>query len=186
LTTLRETAERLGRLRGLELRLFEVMGSWVPSTPEPEAKAALAEQCYHHAWHAQIWADRFPQGYGHDLDEATAAGAARLGPWVDEVADVEDTVPRLAVLYRVVVPRLAVAYRSWADKANPVVDGPLVRWLQFASADETADWQHGEHLLQDLLVSPLAVERATAAQLRLEMSLVAHGGLFSGRRGAER
>ena len=94
MTSIEDVASRLGRLRFVELRLFEVMGGWVGSTPEPQVKALLAEQCYHHAWHADLWADRFPQGYGHDVAVATAAGGAHVGGWLDELAALEGTVRR--------------------------------------------------------------------------------------------
>lgn len=186
MTGLAELAARLGRLRHVELRLFEVVGGWVASTPEPRAKALLAEQCYHHAWHAQLWAERFPQGYGHDLEQATEAGAGDLGPWLDELEGLEGTVARLAGLHRVVLPRLAATYGAWLETADPVTDGPLLRWLQFASTDVVADWQRGEHLLHDLLVSQDSVDAAAAGQLRVESSVVAHGGLLRHRPRPER
>ena len=43
----------------------------------------------------------------------------------------------------------------------------------------------GEQMLQELLVSPGTVERAAAAQVRMEASLVTHGGFFAGLRGVE-
>ena len=186
MTSLADLAARLGRLRYVELRLFEVMGDWVASTPEPPAKLLLAEQCYHHAWHAQLWAERFPQGYGHDVEEAAAAGADELDAWLDELAGLQGTVARLAGLHRVVIPRLAVTYRGWLEGADRVADGPLLRWLQFASADETADWQRGEQLLQYLLVNQESVDAAVAAQVRVESSVVAHGGLWGRRPSPER
>jgi len=185
-TSLADLAARLGRLRCVELRLFEVMGNWVASTPEPPAKLLLAEQCYHHAWHAQLWVEHFPQGYGHDVAQATAAGADQVSGWLDELAGLERTVARLAGLHRVVVPRLAVAYRRWLEEADLVADGPLLRWLQFASADETADWQRGEQLLQHLLVNQESVDAAAAAQVRVESVMVAHGGLWGHRPSSER
>ena len=154
MTSIEDLASRLGRLRFVELRLFEVMGGWVGSTPEPQVKALLAEQCYHHAWHADLWADRFPQGYGHDLAAATAAGGAHVGGWLDELAALEGTVARLAGLYRVVLPRLALGYRRWRSEADRVSDGPLLRWLELVSTDETADWQQGERLLQHAAGQP--------------------------------
>ena len=190
MTSIEDLASRLGRLRFVELRLFEVMGGWVGSTPEPQVKALLAEQCYHHAWHADLWADRFPQGYGHDLAAATAAGGAHVGGWLDDLAALEGTVARLAGLYRVVLPRLALGYRRWRSEADRVSDGPLLRWLELVSTDETADWQQGERLLQHLLVSPDSVEQAAAAQARIEAavvtSLAAHGDLLDARPSAER
>ena len=181
MTTLAETARRLGRLRWVELRLFEVLGGWVASTPEPAVKAMLAAQSYHHAWHGRLWAERFPSGYGADLEEATSSDGTGLAAWMDGLSALEGSVARLAGAYRVVLPRLVVAYRRWRDEADPVADGPLVRWLGFALADELDDWQAGVVALQQLLATSEAVELATRIQGELEASLIVGGWSFDGR-----
>jgi hypothetical protein len=181
-TNLAETARRLGRLRWIELRLFEVLGGWVASTPEHEVKAMLAAQSYRHAWHGQVWAERFPAGYGHDLDQATAAaGEAGLGGWMAQVAALEGSVARLTALYRVVLPRLVVGYRRWQQEADPVADGPLLRWLGFVLVDEVDDWQAGTTALHRLLVTVDDVRSSSDLQGQLEAALVAGGWSLDGR-----
>jgi hypothetical protein len=181
-TSLAETARRLGRLRWVELRLFEVVGGWVASTPEAEVKAMLATQSYHFAWHGRVWAERFPAGYGHDLEEATTAGDdGGLAAWMDQLAALEDSPARLTGLYRVVLPRLVVAYRRWREEADPVADGPLLRWLGFVLADEVDDWQVGAAALQRLLVTTDATHRSSHLQGQLEAAMVAGGWSFDGR-----
>jgi hypothetical protein len=186
-TSLAETARRLGRLRWVELRLFEIVGGWVASTPEPEVKALLAAQSYHHAWHGRVWAERFPAGYGLDLEEATSPGPGHVGDglagWLSEVAVLDGSVARLTGLYRVVLGRLVVGYRYWREEADPVADGPLLRWLGFVLADEVEDWQAGTAALQRLLVTADAVRLSSAIQGQLEASLVAGGWSFDGRSG---
>jgi hypothetical protein len=177
--TLGETAARLGRLRWLELRVYEVMGGWVASTREPEAKVLLAEQCYHHAWHADVWGERFPSGYGLELDEATGPGGPALAGALDRIAALASTADRLTALYQVVLPRKIVAYREWRERANPVSDAALVRWLQLVLSDEVEDWQRGEVLLQRLLASTASVERAARVRSEVERSVAEGGGFLA-------
>jgi hypothetical protein len=178
--TLQDTAAWLGRSRWIETRLYEVMGGWVPSTANPEVKALLAAQCYHHAWHAEVWEGLFPTGYGMDLDEATSATSPELVSLFHHLAGCVEPEARLAALYRAVLPRKIAAYRTWRSRANPVTDGALVRWLQLVLVDEVDDWQAGEFALQQVLMSPEAVKRATSAQSEVETSLIVGGGLYAG------
>jgi len=184
-TSLAETARRLGRLRWVELRLFEVVGGWVSSTREADVQAMLATQSYHFAWHGRVWAERFPAGYGHDLELATSPGPSEvddgLAGWMTRVAALEGSVARLTGLHRVVLPRLVVAYRRWREEADPVSDGPLLRWLGFVLADEVDDWQVGAAALQRLLVTPDSARLSSDLQGQLEVALVAGGWSFDGR-----
>ena len=45
--TLEDSARRIGHHAWVEQRLFETLGTWVPTTPEPEAKALVADQSLH-------------------------------------------------------------------------------------------------------------------------------------------
>jgi hypothetical protein len=52
--------------------------------------------------------------------------------------------------------------------------------LQLVLVDEVDDWQAGEFALQQVLMSPEAVKRATSAQSEVETSLIVGGGLYAG------
>jgi hypothetical protein len=69
--SLESTATRLGGFRWVDLRLFEVVGGWVPDVPEPAVKRWLAGAARHHAWRADQWADRFPAVRSFDLATLT-------------------------------------------------------------------------------------------------------------------
>ena len=150
--TLAELAAWLGHARYLERRCFELQGGWVADTPEPAVKATLAEQCYHHAWHAEVWEARFPAGYGHDLDVATVPASDGLADALAALADAPGTLERLLGFHRVLQPRKIAAYDHLRADANPVSDGPVLRWLDLVVADEVADWRRGEAAVQQLLL----------------------------------
>ena len=58
--TLEASARRIGRHAWVEQNLFETVGGWVTSAPEPAAKAVLAAQSLHHAWRAEQWYGLLP------------------------------------------------------------------------------------------------------------------------------
>ena len=56
--TIEESARMVGAWAWAESHLYEVVGSWVPSTAWPGAKVWLASASQHHAWRAQVWYER--------------------------------------------------------------------------------------------------------------------------------
>ncbi len=145
-----DAARVIGGYVWLEERLFEILGGWVPSVGEPEVKLHLAADSLQHAWHASFWRERLPA-----LREMEAeAFVAPVGPGVEALvaalqsAASPTTIEKLAGVYRVVLPRQVAAYQSHLDQASPVTDGPTIRALHLVLADELADWQAGEVLVQ--------------------------------------
>lgn len=169
----------VGRYLRVEEGLFAVLGGCLPAVAGAEAKMMLSAHGYHHAWHAELWQQRRPEAAveggepeppgGHPLEALGAALAASGAPG--------STLEVLVGTYRVVVPRLITAYRRHLDQATPLSDGPVIRALRLVLADEVADWQEGEGMLQGLLGTTEQVERAAAYQARLESLLVPAGGV---------
>lgn len=171
--TLHEAAVILGSHRWIEMRTFEILGSWVPTLPELDIKLAVAAQSYHHAWHAELWEDRLPVLAGIDPDELTAPATPGLEMLVTALADVTlPTIDKLVGMYRVLLPRKISAYRAHRARTSAVADGAVIRALDLALRDEVADWQEGEGFLQSLLASPSEVKRAAGRQAELESMLI--------------
>lgn len=180
-TSLEESARLAGTHVWLERRLFEILGGWVAATPEPEAKLLLDRHSHHHAWRARQWSERLPVLADVDRDALAATPDAVLGPAVAILAAMPAARPtspaaltaaRLAGVYRFALPRLWASYHRHRSVAGPTGDGSALRTLGIVSADVTADWQEGEALLQNLLVSPEVVAAAAAAVEELEASLL--------------
>ena len=162
---------------GRSRRLFEIMGGWVVSTEEVEAKLLFDRHSQHQAWRAEQWWDRLPGARGcgpgccsryRRLLRPQLAAAA--------LAALDSTVARLAGAYRVVHPRLFAAYHRHRLKADPASDGSAIRTLDLLAPDVAADWREGEVLLQLLLTDDNAVQTAAAAVAQLERILVAAEG----------
>lgn len=175
--TLTETAALLGRLRYIELLGFELLGSWVPITSHINAKNLLAEQCQHHAWHAELLGDRFPGAYVFDLERSVQLAEQALSGVAAALSGASTTIARLAGWYRVVVPAKIAVYHRWLTVANPVAESPVQRSLRLVLHDESADWQAGETLLRDLVGSSGDLQEAFAQQIRVETALLDCGNL---------
>jgi len=174
---LQATARRAGAAIWLDERLFEILGGWVASVPEPEAKVLVATQSAHHGWHAGLWAERLPSL--HDVDPASWVGPAPGAEAVlNRLAAADGTIERLVGVHRVVLPRLVAAHAEHLDACSPVADGPTMRTLRLVLQDEGEDQRAGERLLQRLLRSQGDVERAAAHQALIESLLVEGGPLL--------
>jgi len=175
--TLEESAALAGAYRWAEDRLFRLTGTWAADPGPPAVGVHLDEVSGHHAWHAQLWADRLPVLDWFDQDAATGPLGPTAGPVLDALAALPaDPVARLAGLYRVVVPRLLVGYDRHLRLAAPATDGPAVRALQLVRRDHADSWRTGEALLQGLVAGPTEASTAAAAQRDLEAVLADRGG----------
>ena len=158
-TTLGEAALLAGSHRWVEVRLFEILGGWVASTAEVDAKLLFDRHSQHHAWRADQWWDRLPLLAEVDRDALVLAPSAAVADAVEALAAVADArsevagaVARLAGVYRVALPRLAGAYQRHRSQANPASDSAAIRTLDLLLPDVAADWREGEILLQKFLV----------------------------------
>ncbi len=174
--TLAHAAERFGAYRWVERRLFELTGAWAAQAAPPDARIHLDVVSGQHGWHAELWADRLPALDGADHDALTRPAGPILRPLLDELARQQDTVARLAGLYRVVVPRLIVTYDRHLRRATAAADAPAVRALRLVRRDEVEAWQAGEALVEQLLVRPEDAAAAAGVQARLEATAVAAWG----------
>lgn len=172
-------ADLLGVRIWTERRLFELLGSWVTTTVEPAAKLHLAEASRRHGWHAQVWFDRMPQLSSLDPEARVVAGDERLAELFD-VFDVDaDSVPadaltavRLDGVVRVLLPRLVVAYRTTLDGLGAAADASVARWSRLLLVDDLDEWERGEALLQELILTPAQLDAVTAQRRRAEALLL--------------
>ena len=172
-TGLEESARLAGSHIWMERRLFEILGGWVTTTAEPEAKLLLDRHSHHCAWRAGQWMDRLPVLADMDRDALAATPDPVLGPAIAVLGPTTAaTAARLAGVYRFALPRLWSAYDRHRAVADPVADGSTLRTLAMVVADVTADWQEGEALLQNLLVSREAVAAAASMVEELEATLL--------------
>jgi hypothetical protein len=135
--TLEASARRIGHHAWIEQSLFATLGAWVPSTPEPAAKALLAELSLHHAWRAQLWDGLLPSVphlAADDLVVSPTGDAAFPAPPAGG-----STAERLAWLCDLELPALLDRYADHLARTTPVTDGPTIRVLGLVTADVRRD-----------------------------------------------
>jgi hypothetical protein len=137
--TIDESARRLGVIVWWERRLFEILGGWVASTPEPAVKLALARQSRHHAAHAAAVEAVLPETRDHDPAALVAAADSDASALVEPLAASTTTEARLDALVDDLLPRQVAACEGFLAAASSVRDGPAIRALIFVLAEERAE-----------------------------------------------
>ena len=137
--TIDESARRLGHIVWAERRLFELLGGWVTSTPEPPVKLALARRSRHHAAHAATLDVVLPDTRDHDPRALVAAPDPEEPARFAELAARTGTGARLAALVDDLLPQRLEACEAFLAGASAVRDGPAVRALILVLAEERAE-----------------------------------------------
>jgi hypothetical protein len=132
-----ELAGIAARAIAIELVVFEAFGRWISTTSRASAKPALAAASRRHAWHAELWRERFPVLPDADVDRAVAAERSTLSQLIDALA-MFDALPsgpgRLAVT-DYVTTELGRVYRTALAANDPLLDAPTARVLTLILAD---------------------------------------------------
>jgi hypothetical protein len=172
----------------MEMRMFQILGGWVPTIPEADVKLRMRARSFQHAWHAELWESAIPVVPGSDTDEATAPAHPAVAAMVDAVAEpvgAEQTIEKLVGFFRLLLPRMVATYTAHLHAADPVAEGPVMRTLELVVGDAMDGWREGELLLQGLLRTPADAERAAAHHARLE-AMALQGGSADGGHGGGR
>ena len=169
--TLHQTAALVGGYRWMESRLFEVVGGWVQTTAQLDAKLLFGRQSRHFAAHAELWLDRLPTLNEMTPTNLTVPPTDEVAAFFDRLALLEGTgadsaVRRLVALHRVVLPQMIAAYRDHLDRCSAVADAAVMRSLGLVLADAVADRDEAEQLLS-ALIDQSTVELAESTQREL-------------------
>jgi len=178
-----ESARRAGARVQEETRvesLEDVDAGAVVVTAGAWARPLLARQCYHHAWHAELWNKRLPELREMNTERLTEPPNDAMVQFIDAVREPEApelTIEKLVGVYRVLIPRKIAAYTFHLNATSRITDAPTMRSLKFILQDEFDDWREGEMLLQSLISTPEEVDRAASRQRELEQLMLAAGGI---------
>jgi len=153
---------------------MRMMGGWIALTPEIPVKLEMARQVYECALHADA--------LGKRLGELRAQAQVSRPPneafvtFISAIEDKEqweDTIERLAGIYRVLKPHLVTHYSTHVTAANPVYEPPTLRILAHLVDDEKRHIERGLVLLDKAEKH----RRASSWQAQLEDLLAASGGV---------
>ena len=154
-------ARRLGRYVTLDRTCFARIGSWVTTSPEPEAKVLLAAHARHHAWRAEVISGVIPSL--PDLDPTSPSPDLDvLGAHLEGLTATTD---RLVAVYGTILPLLIQHQRAHVRACTDVSDAPVRRALRIVVRDALDDLQPGEALLARLGGAGPTPEDAVVAEL---------------------
>ena len=149
---------------GNEISVSELAATWMPTTPELDAKLAFARQAGDEAGHFQLVADRL-QGLGFDIARYRPPGANAL---FDYMRGLSTTVERIAAgLFTLESIAYAVNenFMAFCDRRG---DAETVRiYREYIQPDERRHQQLGQRLLAKYANEPASQERAKAVVARV-------------------
>jgi hypothetical protein len=126
--TVKQRGQHIATFRFVQVRLMEILATWVPSTPEMEVKLLFGP----HIWDAAQGADALGKR-GHELRmplQHSIAPTADYIAYLNEVAAVEGAAKRVAVFYDVMLPGLMARYRRYLQRTDSLMDAPSVRVIE--------------------------------------------------------
>jgi hypothetical protein len=123
-----EFAAACARMRAFSLDQFELVGSWVTTTVDGGLQRLLAQACHQHAWHAELWSDRFPKIPVIDLEQATASYRKSI----HQVANSE----RLAA-YRLSLDHVLDELTGLTRRIDQCLDPSTARTIELVKSDLT-------------------------------------------------
>jgi hypothetical protein len=163
--TVKERGHFVATLRYVQVWLMETLAAWVPTTPEMEVKLLFGEHIWDAAQHADALGKRTFElrlPLQHSLRPADA-----YADLLAELAAVEPTPQRLAVVYDLILPALETRYRRYVAQTDALSDAPTVRILERELADTARMIEAGLALRRELPALQLADRSwATALQAR--------------------
>lgn len=131
--TVKERGHFVATMRYAHVFVMETLAAWVPTTPEMEVKLLLGEHIWDVAQHADSLGKRT---YELRLPlQHSVRPAEGYVEFLAEVAAIEPTPQRLAVMYDVLIPALAGRQRRYVEQTDKLVDAPTVRILERHLAD---------------------------------------------------
>lgn len=159
-------------------RMMRILGGWIALTPELSAKLLMGRHVWDNAQHCDAFGKRLPALRAPaQVSEPPSEAFAAFMDALESPERPEQTVERVAGVYRVLKPHLLAAYLAHLDRANPVYEPPTGRILERCVEDERRHIAAGEIVLRHLLATPALERRAAAWRQKLEILLAVSRGV---------
>jgi hypothetical protein len=126
--TVRQKGERIGCFRFVAVHLMETLASWVPTTPELEAKVLFGR----HVWDLAQHADQLGRRTGELRMQAQYSHppAAEFRNLLDVLSGAEGTLERVNGFYEVMLPDLERRLEEYVAATDPIDDEPSIRIIE--------------------------------------------------------
>jgi hypothetical protein len=173
-------ARRVRRYRYAEERMMRAQAGWIALTPELSVKLLFGRQVWDCAQHADLWGKRLPELRAPaQVSEPPSPAFVRFLDRLESPEAWDQTLERLAGIYRVLKPHLIETYAGHLDRSNPVYEPPTRRILERCLTDERRHVADAEGVIASLVRS--AEDRARVdAWIRELVDLLAGSGGVAG------
>lgn len=174
-----ETSRRFGAYSWVELRMFQILGSWAGSEADPRLSVMFDDHSRRHSWHSTVWFDRLPLLSNVDTEELVRAPSEAFAALLDELAELRDPLERLSGGYEVMVTHLIVSYRQELDRLDPVGDATARHWLGFLLQNLTEELLQGASEIHDGVNDSEDLDQITSARKKFSEKLLRCGGILA-------
>lgn len=167
--SVRERGETVATLRWIHVRLMETLASWVPTTPEMEAKLLFGAHVWDAAQHADALGKRtfeLRMPLQHSLTPSES-----YQQLLEDLAQTEETPKRIAFFYEGMLPSLAARYRKYLDRTDTLLDAPTVRVLEHLEHEQKRMMTESQELRRQLPALALEDQGALDALLQREAGI---------------
>ena len=138
-TSIVASARRIGASRWIEEQLFEILGTWVQSTPQAEAKIVFARLSRHAAWRAAQWSAIQSEIEAFDAAVTTLPASPDVAELCDGLRAAVSAAERVEALRSLVLPALAESYAAHERLLDLASGGPARRTLARVRLDLALD-----------------------------------------------
>jgi hypothetical protein len=173
-----ESARLIRNYRYAVERMMRILGGWIALTPELSAKLLLGRHVWDSAQHADVLGKRLPELRAQaQMSEPPNAAFVAFMNAIEEPERPDQTVERLAGVYRVLKPHLIASYEDHLRRINTVYEPPTEKILVRLIEEERRHVAAGSTILRHLSAAPGLAERGDAWRSQLEALLGAAGGV---------
>jgi len=180
-----ENARRLRHYAYVEHQMMRCEGGWPATVADIKVKLGLHTHAYQDALHVDALCRRLPElrvrGGSGPYPNRTVFAAdppnEAFVKFIEALQDQEDTLLRIAGLYRVLKPHVIANYRYHMAATDQISDAPTVRLLRFTLLDEEEQFWWGQGTFEELASDPARRREALEWQTDLEYLLAAAGGV---------
>src|SRR5712675_2494038 len=185
--SVRQSVIYIQNYRYAEERMMRMMAGWIALTPELAVKLEMAKQVYDDALHTDALGKRLPELRAQpQVSRPPNEAFVTFMNAIEDKEQWEDTIERMAGIYRVLKPHLVAHYSAHVTAANPVYEPPTLRILAHLVDDEKRHIERGLVLIDNLLDTPEKHRRAASWHAQLEELLAASGGVLGMERDREK
>jgi hypothetical protein len=142
-----EASYRIGNIAWSQATSFEIVGSWVTSESNANAKLQFFSQALRQGRHAKSLVALLPKIADLSPEDFLLPESSKVSELFDGLRGLVTTQERLTGLYLELMPMNLISLRNFLADSKPISDMPFIRQVAEVLADEEQDLGSGLSLL---------------------------------------